>query len=1222
MLRILKITAILLSLAISSVFAEDASGPAHPAGACESEFSSEKGYITPKPFSSTICPQDKAIRLATNHFPATMEAAINLLDLEHKKDIIRAIGKRTQSDENKENYGSELLNIEEASLNLQALAVLIAKVLIGIQIFIAAFIALKDGQFGGKTFGGYKTITRFGIGIILISPIPIFSTLMDKSVDVLLIQILLAMVAISAIGAANVVVSTIGYLTLSDLPDERDKSFSQTHADEALVSIPLTKSRLFIEDAVCQNQSALLGVYEGASEYSLGAARTLQSLGKAYSYSLNGDGFSSWAEFNHSMVGDKLLGTVITKGVGLETEPPGSTAFAPITCSSAYISKPVWTIPFEDDVDEIAPIIDLLIYKMPFDKLGNHAYLMESWSAILSKEIIEKEKRGGINADNKVEFEARLLAAANYFFDLVSYRASGGDLAEVNTKAIDLYNQRAKLADDFAKEVLAQRCYTDREAYIRTKSTVKSLKRGSIGSADFSLKCAQVDVGGINLAFEADSTSPESYISDTLKMANEANVKLQSLYVKLYQSIEGLEGQIEATRNEALAEVTRTIFYKDKSTATATVEEAGVAMRVEGFGSFAHLYTALMKSLNHVFMQTAKIKLKAIYTSPELMTVNYSATDSYLTTNASDLKRDFQSDKVNIPEFVYSSPSLSEGEIDDYESKVLSAVESQFSTDQGGTFGAAGRAQSMGDWSTGEVINTLGISTSDGVYGISQVAISGIFTNILNKFSIAGSSKENGLLVEFDAIKHHKVLEACGRGYTQSQVVQELGEDGAEMYVMLCPSYVMHPLFKNQEIGNDITKAALVGIVIYYAIEATGKAHRYIKKKKADYAKEKAKKNKKGSEQHEQNNTKQQQDSEAQDKKNFLERWEGKVPDSVKSMVTSHLSSAVLWVALVLFLILGLIMSVFAPLVPILTYMFSYLGWAILFIQLMVISAFVALTLFIIAPNNESNSAPEKSFTGVFINLFLRPFAMIVGFVVAYIITYVTFMVYDFAMVNILAGIGGTGDFFFAPFEIVMDAVFLVILWMAHLFIIKTVFEICLKAPNMIIKQFGAETLEAREGQVMNMSYAAMSAAVDDNVSVVDDLEKRKLDRKVQLAAREELTINRDQKPDGEMPTDQDTAGNVGAPQGRPMGDDASEMNQQGVDNVVSSTSSSSANESVSPTVNDNAAGGLNSPETVKEQEMSDQAVDENMLGEKTPDEQLMAEQSKGGKSNEDDTVK
>lgn len=1053
------------------------------AGACADQFSNAAGYVVPKPFSSTICPEDKAMRLAIYHFPATMESVINILNLDKKTEIIDSIKTTSNEDGTQENYGNEILNIERASMELQELAILVAKIMIAVQLLIASFIALKDGEFGGKTFGGYKTAFCFGFGILLITPIPIYTSLVDKNVEVLVVQMLMGAITVAAIGAANMMISTVGFLTISELPDERDKSFSDITADPNLVSIPLTKSRVFIEDAICQNQSALLGVYEGAYNEGDSANVSLSKLGKSYQYSSSTDGSVTWAEF-----GETAMGVSIRKGTSLD-EVAGSD-LAGMECSYTTVIKPRWKPSFDLGFDSK---VELSAGRLKFSSLGDSTKLREEW-ALLQSDILstlESHFNAKVNASNKVAIESELLAAANYFYDIVAYRAVGGGLVNQETEALELYKRRAQLADTFAKTILEQRCYTDREGYIRSQSTVKSLQRGNVGAADFSLKCAIVDESGINIAFEANSKSAEGYATSTIAKLSESRTRLQEIYVELYKSFEGLEQSIEYARNRSLADVTRTVFFKDESTSGRSIGHQGVVMRVEGFGSFAHLYTALMKSLHNVFIQTAKTKYKTAYTNPEYVVVGYSSESRYLTTTASELKKDFQSDKVNIPEFVFATPSGKTADANDYESKVISNIESQFTTNQGGTFNGNGRSQAKGTWDDGAVATELGLTVSDGVQGVSQAGITTVINKIFHNFSLASSSKEDGDYYAFGTIEHNKVLQACGRGLNDSEIREELGEEGLKMYHIICPNYIMHPLFKNQEVGIDVVKGSIIGIVILGGSRFSTKAYQFMKKKRDKAAKKQVDGGlKDGDKNKSRVGNKYDKSMEKENATTDLLKKAGEI---VGGIALNDLAFTIMMITLVVLLLLGLMMSVITPLVPILTYMFSYLGWAILFVQLMVVSAFVALTLFVISA--EKGEGAHKSFTGVFINLFIRPVSMIIGFVVAYVITYLSFMVFDMAMVNILVSIGSGGDVFFSPFEYLMDAVLLLILWMAHLFIVKTVFEICLKAPNTIVKLFGAESLDAGESHVSNLAYAAASKVAETNTSAQEKLKQKELSK-------------------------------------------------------------------------------------------------------------------------------
>ena len=299
MLGIYKKIIVLIAAVILPMAGQASSSEENPIG-CD-VYINDQGYPLTKPFSSTICPKDKSVVSTLYHFPATMETAIKLTNLEYKDEILNQIkisGLSSDIDltSRKDEYRNDIVNLENSVISIQGLAIYLVSALMFVQVLVLSLSALRSGEIGGARIGLFKTFSRIGVGVVLIAPLPVKSELMGSQTDVLVIQVMMGVAVLAAIGASNIAVSTIGYMMMSDLPDDREKTFLDTEGAPDLATIPITKSRVLIEDAICASQVSLLGVYAGAKERLTGAKSTLSKGGNGYQYSTVDDGYASLIE--------------------------------------------------------------------------------------------------------------------------------------------------------------------------------------------------------------------------------------------------------------------------------------------------------------------------------------------------------------------------------------------------------------------------------------------------------------------------------------------------------------------------------------------------------------------------------------------------------------------------------------------------------------------------------------------------------------------------------------------------------------------------------------------------------------------------------------------------------------------------------------------------------------------------------------------------------------
>ncbi|HHJ3076347.1 TPA: hypothetical protein ACPVZG_000115 [Vibrio parahaemolyticus] len=1065
----------------------------------------DHGYPLPKPFSSTICPKDKSVVSTLYHFPATMETAIKLTNLEYKDEILNQIkisGLSSDLDltSKKDEYRNDIVNLEDSVISIQGLALYLVSALMILQAVVMSFAALRSGEIGGNRIGLFKTFSRIGVGIVLIAPLPVNSELMGSQTDVLVIQVIMGVAVLAAIGAANIAVSTVGYMMMSDLPDEREKTFLDTEGAPNLASIPVTKSRVLIEDAICAAQVSLLGVYAGAKERSTGSRSTLSRGGNGYQYSTVGDGYASLIEISSDETG-------FSTSVGFNIDSDSGKA-APYVCSEKRVDKPAYvsdiTVPDMDKYNEIEEVIisliDSKVEDISFEDMSSKDKLIEIWGEV--KTGVDEQIEGFSSDIGKEKF---LISAANYFFDNVMFVAEGGRLSEMDSESYDVFNHRAELADRFAKLVVSDRCYTDRKAYIRTKDTVNSLNRGSVGVSDFSLQCAIVEGGKLKMPFDADSSSLQSFLSGSLEASNQGNVEIQDLYIEIYDSFDRYNSTVELARQAVVKGITQAIVYAQSlESSKLTINDISKATREEGFASFSHNFLALARELNIKAKQVLGIKIQMDFKAIETSRVLYSSRSNFLPPVDKELSRYLSQYKVKVPEFLYVKAKSGSG--NDL-AEIAAASDAQMFTEQGGSHSSSDGSRSETDlnYTGGAVESKLGATQTEAIEDKAKISISEKIQAAFKILSRAGGDDGSEVAnIQLTPEKYHQIVSLCGVEDTVTKAKELFGEAGEHVMVQSCDIYMGHQQFYAQNTGSKILGYGLSALSTYFILKTgsglSDAVNNLLSKDVAEAAKTDGKLDGgKGSDKNAASNKASKANAESNKKKELLDKLDsiggGKVLASAATFIAA-------WAAAIM-IIIGLIMSIITPMIPVTAHLLSYIGWLMLVAQLMVISSLIAMTFFLFLDQNDPNTAPEKSLYGTFVNIIIRPFAIIVGFLVAFTLTYVAFIIMDLTSINMIVGLGSTADFFFNPFKIIMNLILVVVMWFSYIYIIKMIYEASLKAPNNIIKKIGAESMDSRENKANSMLFAA--AAYSQNKLNNKVMEGRNLKKK---AAKEVIKKN------------------------------------------------------------------------------------------------------------------
>ncbi|KDM90971.1 hypothetical protein [Photobacterium galatheae] len=1116
MLRIFQKLIVLLALSVTPVLSHATEPDASQKSSCD-VYSNEHGYPLPKPFSSTICPRDKSILSVLYHFPATMETAIKLTDLDYKDEILSLIDIRGGEDHEdgadrslastSDEYRNDIVNLEVSVISIQSLAMWLVKILIGVQLTVISFTALRSGEIGGGKYGLFKTCSRIGVGVLLITPLPVESDILGYQTDVLVIQVIMGVAVLGAIGAANIAVSTVGYMMLSDLPDEREKTFLDTQGAPSMASIPVTKSRVLIEDALCAAQVSLLSVYEGAKDRAAGATATLSQGGSGYQYSTLGDGFPSLIEVE----GDE---TGFSTKVGFHLEDNSGQAI-PYICSEKRVNKPAFvsdvSIPdfeaYSKMEEEIVEMIDTAVQSITFEKMSDKDKLVSLWA----------EVKVGIDDKIKVlrldsQKEKFLISSANYFFDQIAYLAEGGRLVEQDSETYEILNARAALAAKFARQVVSDRCYTDREAYIRTQATVKALNGGNVGVSDFSLQCAVVNGNKLEIPFEADTSSLQSFLSGSLEAAALGKTQLQDDYIGIYDSFEQYNANVEAARVAVVKGIVQALLYsQEMEGAKKNLNEITLLTREEGFAAFSHNFLALMRELTNLARNVIDTKINMEFQTMESGTTFYSSGSNFLPPSNPELSRYLSEYKVKAPEFLYVTPDTGGGILDD-QLKIAAAADAQLFTEQGGSHrsGDGARSETDLDYTGGAVESKLKMTQTETLEQKAKVSVSDAIEATFRTIARAGGDRGSEIAkIQLSAQDYHKIISLCGSIKAVEIVEEKYGTAGKAVLEASCPIYIGHQQFYSQEKGQTILSYGLIVLAAYMTVKTIGSlkqaADNILQTDISNAVTEPAGNNSSntGNGGNRGKNAAAEQSSRANQKSNNSNKLLKKLDMVGAGKVVASAANIVMGWAAAVMIILGLIMAIITPMIPVASHLLSYIGWLMLVAQLMVISSLIAMTFFMFLDQNDPNTAPEKSLYGTFVNITIRPFAMIVGFLVAFVLTYVAFIMMDMTSINMVLGMGSGSDFFFNPFKVIMNLIMVIIIWVSYIYIIKMIFEVSLKAPNNIIKKIGAESLDAREQKVGALLFAAAAASQETVRERVFEE-----DRAVKKAAKEVIRQN------------------------------------------------------------------------------------------------------------------
>ena len=1052
-------------------------------------YTSAGNVLIPKPFSSTICPNDKAVVSLIKHFPSSMEVAIKLSNLKYKNQLLGEESSVVVDGENtvasqQGQVKNEIINIESSSLSIRSLAVFLITILFSVQMMSMSVIALRSGEVGGKKYGLFKTFTRLAIGIVLITPISVDSTTTQITTTIMVIQAIIGLAILASIAFANIAISTIGYVMASDITlGDSPNDLYQNEEIHGLVNLPSVATRMLLENALCANQLTLLGVYGAAKSDGVGSVSTLSAGGSDFSYTTLGDGSATLAEV---ALGDKAGDVIVQYGFNLENKEQ-----SPYLCAEVKLFSPIFNIDqaamqlgYTSDSRDyqnllgVVDEVDLIVSSMQMESLKNKNNLIDKWATI--KGALRELQISDSYVDGFF---------AEYYFDKLRYIREGGLLSVQDTNTFDLFNKRGELAKTFSDLIVEARCYTGRLDFLNTKNTISSLNGGNIDASDFTLKCAVAKGNKLTTPYSASTSSAEAYMKDVLEVANASKYKADDAYVALYSSFEEYIVPVETAYASVLNQIDRerSILNSEQNGTPDKLSNAIKVLREEGIAVFSYSFVNLSEIISElatlIYLGVGDVEAKLVGNQ----SVFYSNDSNYLPKVDAESLKDFSNFRTVVPEYVFVTP--------DDNLSIESAAESQLFTEQGGVYGSSGSRNSTSNDHEGAVYNKLGQLQT---VSIDQKIINEQQQSLMNAMEIL-SPRGVG-----NAQDYHDIVSACTSSGGEEYVKEKYGDQGLEVMAKSCLSYNEHYLFTNKKDGAMLIEAG----VWLLGAGLLGKTLESLQKKRvsnskdelAKYRKEKTE-SKEGISGTDSGLVGKNKAAKKADKANSVDQAEQSIIDKISGLVGQKVGSSVLkvvatWLGFILLLI-GLMMAVISPLIPIVAHLLSYLGWYMLVCQLMVIGALIALSFFMFLDQDDPNSAPEKATIGIFTNIILRPFAIIVGVVVAYILTYIAFVIIDLSSKNMISGLSEvTSVFTFNPLKYVLDIILQAVVAISYIYLIKTIFEVSMKAPNNIIKKIGAESIDARENKASGMVFA-VAAQASDKVVKQFDMQKKKNEEKI-----------------------------------------------------------------------------------------------------------------------------
>lgn len=584
---------ILLILALLTSFSAVAGGYAEEdIAACPQAFSTASdGSVAVKPYNSTLCPQDKLVRLTYRMLPAATSLAGGLFSIDNHEAIIEAAKEEEQATTSTVNLSA----VESSAVSLVDFMLPLTVLGFIYWIFANLFVV----QTGGKNRLLLYTMTSSTVALFVLP----FDFGHGRTN---LTAVTAASAIFGGVGMFNVANSTLINLT------EKSRMASDLANDVAPVEPKraYSQAREAIETAMCVDSSALMGVFS-AAEDGVAANYSLEENASALGVSIVGDGTSSQYQY------DPETKSLIS-GWAL-SDPEGRKV-----CASKDLTEP--TADIDDShialINKAVANIDLLTIDR---KKAEQEW--DEYSQILDMKDEEKK------------------AFAHYFFSRLLWRLSGGDVGESeNTMA--LVNKQLTLAHAVSREVRSMACYGDRITYAHTANAIKHLNRGDVGAPEFMLDCSIARNGKMEMLFEASTDDAQAFASRGLELMNSHPLRLKNEHSALIDSFVA-EGEVKFAASNVLGKLS---FSKATEEAKAKqFSDLGVQMRLDGFFEYGVNMVGLIEDYMAVAVAMADSGTLSA-SSPVTTTTHYSGERAYV---PDSMENKGIIDKIVMPSFLY-----------------------------------------------------------------------------------------------------------------------------------------------------------------------------------------------------------------------------------------------------------------------------------------------------------------------------------------------------------------------------------------------------------------------------------------------------------------------------------------------------------------------------------------------------------------------------------------
>lgn len=604
-------------------------GAASASSECRSALS-EKGEV--QLFNSTICPSDIAASKLYELIPADIAGANILAPIEYHEQISKSVTeKRKEETSPYKSPAARSTALKDLYEPIFYIALSLAMLALAIEAFKSKTSETKEGNLK-------RSIAR--VVLLALLAVPISVKVDGVGTHTTLIQSAFARLHLFAIGTAN----SFSAAATSGLSNPKDYVVLDTSTKGGNTeSMAIDSARAYIEEAVCIHNTALANISRNAEKDGISADRSLRSGGELYVLSQSTDGTQSAFEVFKD---DNEL----RSGWSLHDIENAQ------VCVTRSLDAPIIT----ETTEELSKEIFNIASKLELTDVKQSS-IEGAWNDVF-----------GIIA-NKTKEEQE--AYADYFFSVLRWRVEGGDALD-NRASAESLQSRFDLAKAFVKEYVADSCMAVRSNYMDTEKTISYLNNGSIQAPSFNLDCAIIEDGELAMAYEADSSDPNAYVSDVAKLKASHPVKLLDMHRALVESFKPLE-LVQAAYEDSLKQIAVRIAEKSDNKSESLGNEVKEA-RFAGYIGVARSYLSIVEA--DAITKDAASDERVVVQALDGVTTdsNMSIEKGFL-----PITSELSADRFILPSFIYAKPLELNGE-ENVSEVVEESYFSQLMTGQGG----------------------------------------------------------------------------------------------------------------------------------------------------------------------------------------------------------------------------------------------------------------------------------------------------------------------------------------------------------------------------------------------------------------------------------------------------------------------------------------------------------------------------------------------------------